>query len=78
MFKNQALIDELIAHAKQFGPLNDVTGSPNIEYLAGIELICNRYEPLKERDVITVTKTEYVHYESNGCDCGQVSCPVCG
>jgi hypothetical protein len=22
-------------------------------------------------------KTIYVKYESNGCDCGQISCPIC-
>lgn len=78
MLKNQQLIDRLIAHAKSFGPLNDVTGAPNVEYLAGIEIICNGYEPLKERDVIVRTETKYLEYKSNGCDCGQVNCPTCG
>lgn len=68
----------LINHANGFGPIMNMKGSVNIEYLAGIEIICNRFtndplylKPLPEKVI------QYVPYESNGCDCGQMSCPTC-
>ena len=75
---NEELAKRLVKHAKNFGPLMDRSGNVNVEYLAGIEIICNQFQPLGEKEVITITETKYPHYESNGCDCGQVWCPICG
>lgn len=75
---NAELARRLVEHAKNFGPLMDARGNVNVEYLAGIEIICNGFQALHEKEVITLTETKYINYESNGCDCGQVWCPVCG
>ena len=42
-YNNQELIDNLTKHAETFCSIKTTKGTVNIEYLAGIEMICNSY-----------------------------------